>query len=30
MPDDVALNKAATIERCLRRVREETAADPAP
>ena len=29
MADDVVLNKAATIERCLRRVREETAADPA-
>ena len=29
MPDDVVLNKAATIERCLARVREETAADPA-
>lgn len=28
MPDDVTLNKAATIERCLRRVREEAAADP--
>ena len=28
MPDDVVLNKAATIERCLRRVREEAAADP--
>lgn len=28
MPDDVVLNKAATIERCLRRVREEVAADP--
>ena len=29
MSDDVVLNKAATIERCLARVREETAADPA-
>ena len=29
MPDDVVLNKAAAIERCLRRVREEAAADPA-
>ena len=29
MADDVVLNKAATIERCLRRVREEAAADPA-
>ena len=28
-PDDVALNKAAIIERCIRRVREEYAADPA-
>lgn len=28
MPDDVALNKAATIERRLRRVREEHARDP--
>ena len=28
MPDDVALNKAATIERCLRRIREEAALDP--
>ena len=28
MADDVTLNKAATIERCLRRVREEHAADP--
>lgn len=29
MADDVLLNKAATIERCLRRVREVHAADPA-
>jgi len=29
MPDDVALNKAAAIERCLARVREEYAGDPA-
>ena len=28
MPDDVVLNKAAAIERCLRRVRQEAAADP--
>ncbi|MEM6289454.1 MAG: DUF86 domain-containing protein [Bacteroidota bacterium] len=28
MPDDVILNKAAIIERCLKRVREEAAADP--
>ena len=28
MADDVFLNKAATIERCLARVREEHAADP--
>ncbi len=28
MPDDVAINKAATIERCLSRVREEVALDP--
>ena len=28
MPDDVTVNKAATVERCLRRVREEVAADP--
>ena len=28
MADDVVLNKAATIERCLRRVREEASADP--
>ena len=28
MADDVVLNKAATIERCLRRVREEAGADP--
>jgi uncharacterized protein YutE (UPF0331/DUF86 family) len=27
MPDDVRLNKAATIERCLARVREEYGAD---
>ena len=27
-PDDVALNKAAIIERCIRRIREEYAADP--
>ena len=29
MPSDVVLNKTATIERCLRRVREEYAGDPA-
>ncbi len=29
MADDVLLNKAATIDRCLRRVREEYADDPA-
>ncbi|MEM1055449.1 MAG: DUF86 domain-containing protein [Bacteroidota bacterium] len=29
MPDDVILNKAATIERCLARIREEHARDPA-
>lgn len=29
MPDDVLINKAATIERCVRRAREEYAADPA-
>ncbi|ANE54630.1 type VII toxin-antitoxin system HepT family RNase toxin [Methylomonas sp. DH-1] len=29
MADDVLLNKAATIERCVRRAREEYAADPA-
>jgi len=29
MTDDVLLNKAATIERCVRRAREEYAADPA-
>ncbi len=28
-PDDVSLNKAAIIERCIRRMREEYAADPA-
>ena len=28
MTDDVLLNKAATIERCVARVREEYAADP--
>ena len=28
-PDDVALNKAAIIERCIRRLREEYTADPA-
>ena len=28
MPDDVVLNKAAIIERCVARVREEVAADP--
>ncbi|OAH99912.1 type VII toxin-antitoxin system HepT family RNase toxin [Methylomonas methanica] len=28
MADDVLLNKAATIERCVRRAREEYAADP--
>jgi uncharacterized protein YutE (UPF0331/DUF86 family) len=28
MADDVLLNKAATIERCVARVREEYAADP--
>lgn len=27
-PDDVALNKAAIIERCIRRIREEYQADP--
>lgn len=27
-PDDVALNKAAIIERCIRRIFEEYAADP--
>jgi len=29
MADDVLLNKAATIERCVRRVREEHAGDDA-
>ncbi|MCA1939091.1 MAG: DUF86 domain-containing protein [Dechloromonas sp.] len=29
MTDDVLINKAATIERCVRRAREEYAADPA-
>ena len=29
MVDDVLINKAATIERCVRRAREEYAADPA-
>jgi uncharacterized protein YutE (UPF0331/DUF86 family) len=29
MADDVLINKAATIERCVRRAREEYAADPA-
>lgn len=29
MIDDVVLNKAATIERCVRRAREEYASDPA-
>lgn len=29
MPDDVVLNKAATIERCVARAREEYAVDPA-
>lgn len=29
MADDVLINKAATIERCIRRAREEYAADPA-
>lgn len=29
MADDVLLNKAATIERCVLRAREEYAADPA-
>jgi uncharacterized protein YutE (UPF0331/DUF86 family) len=29
MPDDVVLNKASAIERCLARVREEYAGDPA-
>ena len=29
MVDDVLINKAATIERCVRRPREEYAADPA-
>lgn len=29
MVDDVLLNKAATIERCVRRAQEEYAADPA-
>ncbi|SNX60654.1 Uncharacterized conserved protein YutE, UPF0331/DUF86 family [Nitrosomonas ureae] len=29
MADDVLLNKAATIERCVQRAREEYAADPA-
>jgi uncharacterized protein YutE (UPF0331/DUF86 family) len=29
MADDVLINKAATIERCVRRVREEYEADPA-
>lgn len=28
MADDVLINKAATIERCVRRAREEYAADP--
>lgn len=28
MADDVLLNKAATIERCVARVKEEYAADP--
>lgn len=28
MADDVLINKAATIERCIRRAREEYAADP--
>lgn len=28
MPDDVVLNKAATVERCLARVRVHAAADP--
>lgn len=29
MADDVLINKAATIERCVQRVRDEYAADPA-
>lgn len=29
MPDDVILNKAATVERCVARVRAHVAADPA-
>lgn len=29
MPDDVVLNKAATVERCLARVRVHTGVDPA-
>lgn len=29
MPDDILLNKAATIERCVARAREEYAKDPA-
>lgn len=29
MGDDVLINKAATIERCVARAREEFAADPA-
>lgn len=28
LPDDVSLNKAAIIERCIRRMHEERAADP--
>ncbi len=28
-PDDILLNKAAIIERCIRRIREEAAASPA-
>ena len=28
MPDDVTINKAATIERCLGRIQEEVAQDP--
>ena len=30
MADDVLLNKAATIERCVTRAREEYTADPKP
>ena len=29
MADDVLINKAATIERCVKRAREEYARDPA-